>query len=86
MTDTSSQEANSCENRKVRLDNDQLERWAELIASGETPFPENLGARDSETLLAMVRSRRRQRLVRFIAREIAIHVHSARTQDSVPDD
>lgn len=48
-----------------------LERVADLAASGDVPFPEDLPADQLLQLAAMVRERRRYRLVQFIARAIA---------------
>ncbi len=49
----------------------QLDRWAQLLADGEVEFPDDLPAGQAERLLALVRRRRRNRLVTLIARQIA---------------
>jgi hypothetical protein len=52
------------------LTDEQVCRWAELIAGGDL-FPADLPPPDRDRLLAEVRRRRRDRLVRHIARAIA---------------
>jgi hypothetical protein len=54
---------------------DQVARWADLIAEGRDAFPEGLPAPDHERLLAAVRRRLRDRLVRLIARAIAARLY-----------
>ena len=56
----------------------QFDRVAELVANGELPFPENLTAKRSQRLLVEVQQRRRRRLVKFIARMIALDIHRSR--------
>ncbi len=53
------------------LDHDQLQRWAQMIADGRSEFPNGLAALDHDHLLAAVRQRLRDRMVRHIARAIA---------------
>jgi hypothetical protein len=53
------------------LDHDQLQRWARMIADGRGEFPTGLAALDHDQLLAAVRQRLRDRMVRHIARAIA---------------
>jgi len=53
------------------LTDDQVGRWADLIADSRDGFPDNLPPPDRERLLAAVRVRLRGRLVRHIARAIA---------------
>jgi hypothetical protein len=53
-------------------DPEQLKLWAELIADGYDHFPVDLAPSDRMRLLAEVRRRRRERLVRHIARAIAL--------------
>lgn len=50
---------------------EELKRWAELVANAEVAFPDDLNASDRARLLDEVRSRRRSRLIHFIARAIA---------------
>jgi hypothetical protein len=53
----------------------QLARLADLIAAGETEVPGGLDRADASRLEALVRARLRARLVRFIARQIALDIH-----------
>jgi hypothetical protein len=57
------------------LTEEQVSRWADLIAEGQDAFPDKLPAADSNRLAAAVRKRLRNRLVRFIARAIAAEIH-----------
>jgi hypothetical protein len=57
-----------------QLSQEQVDRWAILIASGETEFPSELPAGDQETLLRTVRRLLRDRLVAFVARMIALEL------------
>jgi hypothetical protein len=50
---------------------EQVNRWADVIAEGRDVFPEGLPSPRRERLLAAVRERLRNRLVRFIARAVA---------------
>lgn len=63
---------------------DQLRLWAEMIAEGQAPFPEELAPAGRERLVALVRARLRCRLVRLIARTVAIHIY--RKPDPVTED
>jgi hypothetical protein len=54
------------------LADDQVNRWAELIAGGRDRFPPDLPPSDRDRLLTEVRRRRRDRLVQHIARAIAL--------------
>jgi hypothetical protein len=56
------------------LDQNQLSRWAQLIANGEVAFPHELQPAQEEALLREVRVRRHDRLVKFVARHIAEHI------------
>lgn len=56
---------------KCTLTSQQLDRWADLVAAGESPFPSGLADQDERQLVELVRRRRRARLVQFIARVIA---------------
>jgi hypothetical protein len=53
------------------LTDDQLDRWADLIADGRGEFPTELDPPHRDRLLVAVRCRLRDRLVRYIARAIA---------------
>ncbi len=48
-----------------------VERLAALVADGEVPWPDDLSAHQATELAAAVRRRRRLRLVKLIARQIA---------------
>jgi hypothetical protein len=50
---------------------EQLMRLAQLVADGELPFPGNLPLERKQRLLSEVQRRRRDRLVRHVARAIA---------------
>jgi hypothetical protein len=54
-----------------------MQPWAELIADGRDQFPAGLPPPDRDRLLAEVRRRRRERLVRHIARAIALDLRGA---------
>lgn len=60
-------------------DGTQIERLADLVASGEIPFPHDLSGHDQQLLLASVSHRRRDRLIKFVARAIAQDIHSSRS-------
>jgi len=53
----------------------RLLRLAAIIATGESQIPENLAAAELSVVLAEVSRLRRQRLVQFIARAIALDIH-----------
>lgn len=57
---------------------ERLRRWAALVAVGEAPLPEDLKPAEIEIVLAEVARLRRQRLVRLIARAIALDIHGDR--------
>jgi hypothetical protein len=65
---------------KTVRDSEQLERIAHLVAAGELPVPTDLAADQTEQLVAMVRERRRRRLVQFLARAIATSIRSESEQ------
>lgn len=48
-----------------------LERYAQLVADGEVPFPSDLPAAQAAQLEVLVRALLRERLVTYIARQIA---------------
>jgi hypothetical protein len=53
----------------------QLRRWAELIADGRDEFPSGLRSDDHEVLRVEVRQLLRDRMVRLIARCVALQLH-----------
>lgn len=55
-----------------------ISRWAALVAEGAVAFPSGLTAEESEQLRADVSRRRRERLVKFLARVIAADIRSSR--------
>ena len=57
---------------------ERLRRWAELIASGETPLPADLKPEELTTVLREVGRLRRERLIRLIARALAGDLHRSR--------
>ena len=57
---------------------EQLMRLAQLVANGELPFPTNLPAERSQRLLVEVQQRRRRKLVKYIARMIALDIQRSR--------
>jgi hypothetical protein len=57
------------------LSDDQVARWADLIADGRGDLPGDLSPGDRPRLLAAVRQRLRDRLVRLVARAIAERLH-----------
>lgn len=60
---------------------ESLDRLAALIATGEIPLPAAIGSGDKSRLLAKAGRQRRDRLIRFIARAIALDIHrSAQNQ------
>ena len=62
---------------------ERLDRLADLVADGEVDFPAGLGPADAARLTVLVRRRLRDRLVRYIARQIALDIHrAAGTPDS----
>ena len=54
-----------------QLSRDQVDRWAKLIAQGQTEFPNELLPADQDELLSTVRRLLRSRMVAFVARVIA---------------
>jgi len=64
----------------THLTQDQLRRWASLIAKGETELPADLRSDDRELLLAESRRLLRTRLVHLVARFIALDIHRDRGQ------
>ena len=61
------------------LSGDQAARLADLVADGRGEVPEGLPPADRERLLAAVRRRLRDRLVRLIARAVAWRLHRQAT-------
>jgi hypothetical protein len=62
---------------ELALTDEQVERWAVLIANGHDQFPTEVAQPDRDRLLAAVRRRRRDRLVQHIAGLIALDLHRA---------
>jgi hypothetical protein len=52
-----------------------LVRLADLIAAGQADCPGGLPDEDLERLVRLVRQRLRQRLLRYLARQIALDLH-----------
>jgi hypothetical protein len=57
------------------LSDEQVHRWAGLIADRRGEFPADLPPPDRDRLLAGVRQQLRARLVRLIARALAQNLH-----------
>ena len=57
-------------------------KLAQLIANGELPFPSGLATEDANRLAVMVRIRRRNQLVSFLARQVAQYLHDHRPASS----
>jgi hypothetical protein len=64
------------------LTNDQVRRWAGLIAEGQDEFPKELAAADGQRLLTEVRSRLRDRLLDLVARAAATHIQRRRSKEA----
>lgn len=82
MTEKISQLATDLGRSALPLTDEQMQRWAELIANGDDRFPIGLAAADQDRLVDEVRRRRRERLIRYIARVIALDVHNAAQNES----
>jgi hypothetical protein len=54
---------------------ERLRRWAALVAVGEAPLPAEFSPAELSIVLAEVARLRRQRLVRVVARAIALDLH-----------
>ncbi len=67
--DTEADACSSC------LTDVQIGRLAEMVADGRCELPDDLPTGDGQRLQANVRGRLRLRLVRYIARAIAQHLH-----------
>lgn len=61
----------------IALTDDQIHRWAEVIADGRDTVPIDLLPADRERLLGAARQRLRNRLIHVIARAIAARIHHA---------
>lgn len=57
-----------------RLTNDQISRLAEMVTDGRCELPDDLPTTDHQRFQAEVQRRLRQRLIRLIARAIALHL------------
>lgn len=62
---------------------DQIARWADRIADGRDEFPAALADPDRAALADAVRGRRRDRLVRLVARAVAGRLARADAPDTV---
>ncbi|MBI3860970.1 MAG: hypothetical protein HY290_03660 [Planctomycetia bacterium] len=64
------------------------QRWAQLIADGEIPFPVGLSALDEQALVGEVARRRRARLLKYIACQIALSIKRSLASAALenPDD
>lgn len=61
-----------------RLPQEQLDRLAELVATGESTMDPKLSSVDRQLLERRVRHLRRVQLVQFVARQIALDIHRDR--------
>jgi hypothetical protein len=59
---------------RLPLTPEQLAPWAELVARGEAEFPVGLSRAQEAQLRQQVRQLRRARLVKFVARQIALDI------------
>jgi hypothetical protein len=75
-SNSTSQKPPSFDSVSGTLKQDQIQRWAELIADGRGEFPTELPPTDQNRLAAEVRTLLRNRLVRLIARAVATQIHS----------
>lgn len=66
------------------LTKEQLERLADLIANGEVPIEEALAIDNQSMLIVEIARRRQSRLLKFIARSIALDI--ARSRESAPQE
>ncbi len=64
------------------LTSEQIARWADRIADGRDEFPADLGGPDRAALADAVRGRLRDRLVRLVARAIAVRLARADAPDT----
>jgi hypothetical protein len=60
---------------EARLSDEQVRRWAALIADGRGEFPADLSPPDRDRLLGELRQQLRARLVHLIARAVAQKLH-----------
>ena len=65
---------------RSRLDDEQLRRWAAMVAAGETSMPTDLQSDQIQAFIALVRQMRRNRFVSHIARCIALDMQRARIE------
>ena len=59
----------------------QLDRLAQLVASGEVTLPEDLSADQMDRLVRKIRQCRRRRLVQYLARAIAVDIAAEHEQN-----
>jgi hypothetical protein len=62
--------------QQLLLSRDQLERWAEMIASEDAPLPQGLSPEQEQLLVERVRMLRRAALIGHVARLIASDLHA----------
>jgi hypothetical protein len=65
-------ESKSAANSVADID---VERWAPIVADGQAPFPQHITPPTRKALIQRVAQLRRQRLLKFIARVIALDIH-----------
>ena len=70
------------DNQGGSLTDDQVDRWADLIADGKHDFPADVSPVDRNRLADVVRERLRRRLVQLIARAIAARLHRRTSSDA----
>lgn len=71
--------ATTAHNDKNSQNKEDARKLAQLIADGEIPFPQDRDARDCHHLAALVRARRRQRLIDYLAHLVARAIHDTNT-------
>ena len=62
---------NAGDEASLALTDEQVDRYADLIAAGEAELPDGLSRQQEEELIARTRARLRRRLIVLIARQIA---------------
>lgn len=73
---TCNQLSHSDADGRIQCDNTVLDRTAALIATGEEPFPIGFPLEVQNYLANAVRKLRRNELLRFVARQIALSIQS----------
>jgi hypothetical protein len=67
------------EGSQVPARDEQLRRWAMLVAQGESPVPTELEPNEFVFVLAEAGRLRRERLIRFLSRAIADDLNGGHT-------